>query len=76
LDATVLQGIVTHFSPLTVLCCVVQSLLICQAMKHHHRVSADSQDTPLKVPTLETLAELIQGPWRRWISATQNPMCQ
>src|SRR5256885_2333580 len=65
LDATVLQGIITHWSPICVLTCVVQTLLIRKGL-------LTKDKTLLKPPTLEDIKELLSGPWNDWKQKTKN----
>jgi len=68
LDATVLQGIITHWAPLPVLTCVVQTLLIRHAL--------NTNDDSRKAPTLSDIKELLAGPWANWQKTTTNEDCK
>jgi ADP-ribosylglycohydrolase len=65
IDATVLQSIITHYSPLSVLSCVIQSLLIRNAILQK----------PSGPPTIEDIQNLIQTSWEKWKTSTTNEYC-
>jgi len=65
IDATVLHSILTHYSPLSVLCCVIQSLLIRNAILQK----------PSGPPTIEDIQNLIQTSWQKWKTSTSNEHC-
>jgi hypothetical protein len=62
LDATVCQAVMTHYSPLSVLCCVVHTLLMRYAILNKQ----------LSPPTLQDIEKLLQGPWKEWKAKTTN----
>lgn len=64
IEATVQQSIITHFGPLPVLTCVLQSLLIHRAMK-----TPTAQRRP---PTLSDLEAILKGPWFQWKTHPQT----
>jgi len=58
-------GIITHYAPLPVLTCVVQTLLIRNALLHFQEI-----DRP---PTLDDIQRLLRGPWQNWQENTTDP---
>jgi ADP-ribosylglycohydrolase len=70
LDATVLQSIITHYAPLPVLTCVVQTLLIRHALFQHQKGET------LRAPTIDDIKAMINGPWANWKLKTSNPHSQ
>jgi len=66
LDATIVHGIITHYSPICVLTCVVQTLLV------RHALQAKDLSN-LKAPTIDDVKELLDGPWTEYQQKTQNP---
>jgi len=65
IEATVLQSIITHYSPLSVLCCVIQSLLI------HHAI----RKKPSGPPNIAHIQSLLNTYWMRWKKDTKNEHC-
>jgi hypothetical protein len=62
ITATVLHGIITHYAPLPVVCCVVHTLLIREALQGN-RVP----------PTLNSIEELLQTKWKSYLKNTSDP---
>jgi len=69
IDITVNQGIITHAHPLSVLTCVVQSLIISRTLHAQKRGN-------LKPTALSDIKELITGPWSSWKKNTKNSDCK
>lgn len=63
LDATVLHGIITHYAPLSVVCCVVHTLLIREAL-----VNPQAS----KPPTLVDITNLLKNRWNSYLEKTTN----
>jgi ADP-ribosylglycohydrolase len=67
IDATVQQSMITHYSPLCVLVCVVESLLIQYAINHY--LNKSGYEDLNKSLTFEYIQSLIQGDdsvWQQW----------
>jgi len=67
IDKTVLISAITHFSPEPVITCVIHTLLIRKALKHHL-----AKKVELKPPTYEDIVKLIQVDWKKWQNESQN----
>lgn len=68
LDATVVQGLITHYGPLPVLTCVVQTLLIRKALLSKSKITS--------APSLQDIRDLLKGPWKEWQKNTKNPFAR
>jgi len=66
LDATILHGIITHYGPLMVICCVIHTFLIRRALLTNWDCA----------PTIDDIKNLLAGPWIDYQSKTQNPFVQ
>jgi len=64
LDATVLQSIITHYSPIPVLTCVIQTLLIRNALLNENEIK--------RPPTFEDIKNLLEVSWKNWKEKTEN----
>eukprot|EP01119_Soliformovum_irregulare_P025612 TRINITY_DN9536_c0_g1_i1.p1 TRINITY_DN9536_c0_g1~~TRINITY_DN9536_c0_g1_i1.p1 ORF type:complete len:361 (-),score=89.17 TRINITY_DN9536_c0_g1_i1:56-1138(-) len=63
IDATILQGAITHYAPLPVLCCVIHTILIRCGINKQMTGPASIQD----------IQKIINGPWRSHLDKTQDP---
>lgn len=59
---TVLQGIITHFGPLPVLSCVIQTVLLYKAL-------TSSVKNP---PTFSDIESIISNEWKEWKENTKK----
>jgi len=68
IEATVLQGIITHYNPTSVVVCILQTLLI--------RKGLASPIPPSSHLAIKDIKEAIKGPWARWKASTVNRDCK
>jgi len=71
LDATVLHAIITHFSPTSTVTCVLQTLLVREAL-----IAANAGKPITAPPTIDDIQRLLHGPWQEWKTKTQDPNCK
>ena len=55
IENSVLHGIITHFSALPVLTCVIHTLLIRKGI-----------NGATSAPTIQDIKNLLDGPWKKW----------
>ena len=83
LDATIMHGIVTHWNPVPVICCVLHTLLIREGLWHNTKQSTDNNSNTTKgihnisiPPTIDDLKKLLDGPWKTFWQNATNPAVQ
>ena len=67
INLTVKISAVTHFAPEPVLCCVIHTLLIRKAMRHHL-----CGEGLLKSPEFAEIEEIVKGDWKKWKESTKD----
>jgi len=63
IEKTVLHSIITHFSPLCVICCVIQTLLVRNALVEK------------RAPTMDDIRNIVQVKWQQWKRETKDQYC-
>jgi len=71
-DSTVLQCIITHYSPATVLCCFIHTILISSALRY----STSSGLPQPHPPTIEDIEHIVNFDWALWKKETKNSICK
>jgi len=84
LDATIMHGIVTHWNPVTVICCILHTLLIREGLWYNtnNQQNTDINNTTRGIhnisipPTMDDLKKLLDGPWKTYWKNASNPAVQ
>lgn len=70
IDYTILHSIITHFHPLSVIPCVLHTLLIRKAL----------EKLPKNSPTIEDILSLMKNEWKQWkelvMKRNENDPCR
>ncbi len=68
-DASVSQGILTHYSPLCVLCCFLHTCLIRKGIQYKWR------NDEIKSWTFDTVFQIFDKSFESWKNSTKNEDC-